>query len=182
MEMLRTPTQGPLSSHPTPALHQRLRLVCHAALRVLLRPPRQQDHQRPRSAAVYRDPHFSAMNDGKPSAPAPDNHPKQFLPVPRPHCQQITRIVWAIARRRHVRYGAFRYYLRLIIAVGTENCSFPKPVGPSACSAEHSHRLSELFGANHPAAQLLSSVLENYSDLKLTSVVVCHSFLPGPGW
>ena len=108
---------------------------------------------------------------------APNGSLKQFVPVPRPHCHQIMGIVGAVSWRRDIRNGTFQYYyLFLVEAVGTENVSFPKPVGFALCPVDPSHRLSKLLFAIHPPAQFLCSVRLNNSDLIFITVVVRHLF------
>jgi len=109
---------------------------------------------------------------------APHDCRKHFVPVPRPHCQQIMGIVGAASWRRDIRNGTFHYYLFLIEAVGTESVSLPKPVGFALCPADRSHRLSKLLFAIHPPAQFLSPVLVNNFDLIFITVVVRHLFSP----
>ena len=88
-------------------------------------------------------------------------------------------IVGAVSWSRDIRNGTFQYYyLFLIEAVGTENVSFPKPVGFTLCPVDRSHRLSKLRFAIHPPAQFLSSVRVNTSDLIFITVVVRHLFSP----
>ena len=88
-------------------------------------------------------------------------------------------IVGAVSWRREIRNGTFHYdYLFLVEAVGTENVSFPKPVGFALCPVDRSHRLNKLLFAIHPPAQFLSSVLVNNSDLIFITVVVRHLFSP----
>src|ERR1035437_4262407 len=110
---------------------------------------------------------------------APHGSLGKFVPVPRPHCHQITGIVGAVSWSRSIRNGTFHYYLLFLIeAVGTENHSFPKPVNLALCPLDRSHRLSKPLFAIHPPAQFLSSVLVNNSDLILITVVVRHSLPP----
>jgi hypothetical protein len=104
---------------------------------------------------------------------------KQFVPVPRPHCHQITGIVGAVSRRRVVRNRTFHYdYLFLIEALGTENVAFPDPVSFAVYPVGRSQRLSNLLSAIHPPAQFLGSVLVNNSDLIFNTVVMRHLYTP----
>jgi hypothetical protein len=115
---------------------------------------------------------FSSMS-------APKDCLKQFVPVPRPHCHQIMGIVGKESWRRDIRNWTFQYYYLFIVeAVGTENVSFPKPVGFAVCPVDRSHRLSNLLFAIHPTAQFLSSVGVNNSDLIFITVFVRHLFSP----
>jgi hypothetical protein len=104
----------------------------------------------------------------------------RFVPILRPHCHQITGIVRAASWRRGIiRNGTFHYDLLFLIhAVGTENDSFPKPVGVALCPVDRSHRLSKLLLAIHPPAQFLGSVLVDNYDLIFITVVVRHLFAP----
>ncbi len=102
----------------------------------------------------------------------------QSVPVHRPHCEQITGVVWAESWRRDIRNGIFRDSLFPIWAVGTENVSFPKPVSFASWPVDRSHRLSNLLLAIHPLAQFLSSVLVNNIDLIFITVAVRHMFSP----
>lgn len=109
---------------------------------------------------------------------AANDHCKHFVPVPRPHCQQIMGIVGAASWRRDIRNGTFDYCLFLIEAVGTESVSLPKPVSFALCAVDRSHGLSKLLFAIHPPAQFLSPVLVNDFDLIFITVVVRHLFSP----
>src|SRR5450755_2232808 len=102
---------------------------------------------------------------------APNDCLKLIVPIPRPHCQQITGVVGAVSWRRDIRNGTFHYYLFLIEAVGTENVSIQKP-SFALCPVDRSHRLSKLLFAIHPLAQFLSSILVNNFDLIFITVVV----------
>ena len=104
------------------------------------------------------------------------------MPVQRPHCQQITGVMWAESWRRDIRKGIFHDSLFPIWAVGTEKVSFPKPVSFASWPVDRSHRLSNLLLAIHPLAQFLSSVLMNYIDLIFITVVVRHMFSLAAFW
>src|ERR1035441_2251616 len=111
--------------------------------------------------------------------PAPYAYLRRFVPVPRTYCHQITGIVGAVSGSRNIRDGTF--YDDVLFhfdAVGTQNVSFPKPVSSASCHVDRSHCLGNLLFAIHPLAQFLSSVLVNSSDLKFTTVLVRHLFLP----
>src|SRR5713101_2122502 len=106
----------------------------------------------------------------------PHDYLKQLAPVPGPHCQEVTGVVWAESSRRDVRKGIFQDSLFPIQAVGTDNVSFPKPVSVALWPVDRSHRLSHLLFAIHPSAQFLNSVLVNNFDLIFITVVVRHVF------
>ena len=103
---------------------------------------------------------------------------KSVVPVPRPHCQQITGVVWAGSWRRAIREGIFHDSLFPIWAAGTENVSFLKPVSLGLRPVEFGHRLSNMLFAIHPPAQFLGSGLVNSFDLIFITVVVRHVVSP----
>jgi len=98
----------------------------------------------------------------------------QLAPVPGPHCQQITGVVWAESWRRDIHKGIFHDSLFPIWAVWTDKVSFPKPVSFASWPVDRSHRLSNLLLAIHPLAQFLTSVRMNNTDLIFITVAVRH--------
>src|SRR5579859_5766777 len=100
------------------------------------------------------------------------------MPVPEPHCPQITGVVWVESWRRDVTEGIFQDSLVPIWAVGTDDVPFPKPVRPTLAPADRSHGVNHLLFAYQPPAHFLDSVLVNNGDLIFITVIVRHVFLP----
>src|ERR1035441_4145248 len=97
--------------------------------------------------------------------PAPHDAIQHFVPAPRPQCQQVIGVVGAVSRGRDIGNGRFHYDLLFRIdAVGTENVSYPKPVGFALCLVDRSHRLSKLLFAVHPPGEFLGSVFVSRSE------------------
>jgi hypothetical protein len=87
-------------------------------------------------------------------------------------------IIWAVSWRRDICNGTFHYDLFPVQAFGTENVSYQKPVSFALWPVDRIHRMSNLLGAIHQPAQLLSSILVDNSDLIFITVVVRHIFPP----
>src|SRR5208282_263458 len=107
----------------------------------------------------------------------PDDYLK-LVPVLRPYFHQITGVVWVASWRRDIRKGIFQDFLFAILAVGTENVSFQKPVSFGLWPVAPSDCLGNLLRTVQPPAQFLGSVLVDNSDLVFTTVVVRHVFAP----
>src|ERR1017187_4206942 len=110
--------------------------------------------------------------------PAPHDAIQHFVPAPRPQCQQVIGVVGAVSWGRDICNGRFHYDLLFRIdAVGTENVSYPKPVGFALCLVDRSHRLSKLLFAVHPPGDVLGSVFVSNLELIFITVNVRHLFL-----
>ena len=110
--------------------------------------------------------------------PAPNEAIQHFVPAPRPQCQQVIGIVGSVSWGRDIGNGRFHYDLLFRIdALGTENVSYPKPVGFALCPVDRGHRLSKLLFAIHPPGEFLGSVLVSNLELIFVNVNVRHLFL-----
>src|ERR1039458_7514235 len=124
-----------------------------------------------RAMAAIRKPTSSSSNF------VPDDDLK-LVPALRPYIHQITGVVWAASWRWDIRKGIFHDFLFPILAGGTENVSFQEPVSFGLGPVAHSDCVGDPLRAVQPAAQFLGAVVEDYSDLIFTTMVVRHVFSP----
>jgi hypothetical protein len=103
---------------------------------------------------------------------------RELVPIPQPHCQQITGVSWATSWGRGVRNGIFHDSLFPIQTVWTDNVPYAKPVSFALLPVDRSYRQSNLLRAICPPAQLLSPVLVNNVELIFIPVIVRHVLSP----